>query len=469
MTDNTKSLIKSTILGLLGGGTASALYSLHSAKKETKSDPEFKEDEIVVPLSRRNFMRAVRSDKQKQDKPKQESKDLGAKKDYASMSQKDLMSLKKSLLRKNASCCSKGLKITTPSSAEMKIKNISGAGSTFARDKKGRFISESSIGKKAGILNDASATFNDSVGYIGGTAAGMVLLKMVSDRVLINKKKKQVEAARRRYVDALNKEVNDDDVPYYNRKTAEDERGLLGSSLGLLKLTGYATGLTAAAVIYRIMENRRKAAEKEKDKDLSKYPREKVVNYRFPKDDSFQKVSSHINNDFFNEPAPLNNVKALSGITKKAYPLTGKDKQQFLDEVDRPKLTLFRALPDRLIPSDLKGRIIINAYLANAKERKQSGKKYKSRSRKLLERKILDTPGTSRSIFNYLHGSGNKLVPELVGEELGDHWYTGPAKLLSRAPIINGIVIDKILDRTLPAINGDTSLAKRFLYAGGMV
>jgi hypothetical protein len=306
MTENTKSLLKSTILGLLGGGAVSALYSLNSQKNESSSDPEFVQDEIKVPLSRRNFLKAVRPERilgsTRLKKITSEDQNIQIP-DTSTMSPKDLAALKKSLLKKKADSCgsSKIKNVTSPSSHESAVRNIAGAGSTFLRDKKGRFKSEDNIGKEAGIisgtfnkltggsLDDAGATFNDSLGLIGGTAAGLALTKMISDRIMINKKKKQVEEARRIYVDKLSKEVNDEDLPYYN-KTAED-RGLVGSTLGLLGLTGLGIGTTAGIVMYRIMENRRKAIEKEKDKDLSKYPTEKTINFMFPKDSTMQKRS----------------------------------------------------------------------------------------------------------------------------------------------------------------------------------
>lgn len=284
MTDSTKSLLKSTILGLLGGGAVSALYAINNSKKEQAAESEFKENEITVPLSRRNFLKAVRPERfnpKATAKPKSDTEPKVQIPDTSTMTPKDLASLKKALLRKKASskCSSKIKEVTSPSSHETPVRNIAGAGSTFLRDEKGRFKAD--LDKKAGILDDASGTISDSVGMIGGLTAGLALTKMISDRIQINKKKKQVEAARKRYVDSLTKEVNDEDLPYYN-KAAED-RGIVGSTLGLLGLAGLTAGTAAGVVMYRIMENRRKEAEKEKDKDLVKYPQEKAINFRFPR------------------------------------------------------------------------------------------------------------------------------------------------------------------------------------------
>jgi len=318
MTDTTKAFLKHTILGLLGGGAASAIYTLSNSKGTSNpSEPEFKKDEIVVPLSRRNFLKAVRPERLgggSKSKPSQEdlakavaavaaARELPAAPEPAvtaeevgKMSPKDLASLKKALLRKNAGDCSGVKKVTTTSSATMPVRRIAGAGSTYPRDKKGRFVSEprAETTKSAGIgsflrnvipgvdstLSDAGDIILNNAGLIGGISTGLIAAKMVSDRIMINKKKKQVEEARKRYVDTLAREVNDEDVPYYSKSAAD--HGILGSALGYLGLAGLVTGTTAGIVMYRVMENRRKEAEKAKDKDLAKYPYEKAIRFKFP-------------------------------------------------------------------------------------------------------------------------------------------------------------------------------------------
>lgn len=290
MTENTKSLIKSTILGLLGGSTATMLYALKNRKNELSSDSEFKNNEITVPLSRRQFLKAVRPERlggaPKIDK--KETKDsVEVPKNLGALSPKDMAALKKSLLRKGASdscgsCGSKCSKVTTTETKETPVRRIAGAGSTYPRDKKGRFASEPVVTKKAGILDEAGSAIAENVGFVGGTIGGMAAVKMITDRILLNKKKRQVEAARKLYADAVAKEVNDDDLPYYS-KSASD-KSYIGQTLGLLGFAGLTTGTAAAAVMYRIMENRRKEAEKAKDKDLAKYPLEKTIKFRFPKD-----------------------------------------------------------------------------------------------------------------------------------------------------------------------------------------
>ena len=296
MTDRTKSFLKHTILGLIGGGAVSALYSMNSRKDNSKSDQEFARNEIVVPLSKRNFLKAVRS--KDKSAPKEDVQDLVPAEDVGSMSPKDLAALKKALLRKSAEECQSGKvkKVVTTTSATVPVRRVPGAGSTYPRDKKGRFVAENehTYKKTAGVgsflrnvipgvdstLSDAGEVIMDNAGMIGGLTTGLVAMKLVSDRIMINKKKRQVEEARKRYVDALDREVNDEDLPYY-RKSADDH-GIVGSALGYLGLAGIAASTTAGIVMYRIMENRRKENERAKDKDLNKYPAEKTIRFRFP-------------------------------------------------------------------------------------------------------------------------------------------------------------------------------------------
>ena len=308
MTENTKAFIKNTILGLLGGGTVSALYALNNTEGKSPSDQDSRANEITVPLSRRQFMKAVRPrGEAKETKSKKEAPAVT--KDLTAMTPQELATLKKTLLRsKTASCCSKSkpAKVTGPVAAEKQVKHVAGAGSTFARDAKGRFSVDGKPEKKAGVvdsvinaigkgtgyifgdtMDDAKSTLVNSLGLVGGVTTGLAATKIIADRILVNKKKRQVEQARKRYIDALASEVNDEDAPYY-RKTAED-KSLLGSTLGLLGLAGITAGSAAGVVMYRIMENRRIAAEKAKDKDLSKYPIDKTIRFRFPADNAPKK------------------------------------------------------------------------------------------------------------------------------------------------------------------------------------
>lgn len=111
---------------------------------------------------------------------------------------------------------------------------------------------------------------------------------------------------------------------------------------------------------------------------------------------------------------------------------------------------------------NLRGKFLINGYLAS-----NPSQKGWVRSRTI--KNIQATPGTSYAILKYLSGEGKKDVPKIVEKFLGDKWYTGPAKLLARTPFGRDYVISKILERTLPKIQGSTDLARQYLAAGGRV
>lgn len=120
---------------------------------------------------------------------------------------------------------------------------------------------------------------------------------------------------------------------------------------------------------------------------------------------------------------------------------------------------MFRSLPDTLeFFTPMKGRALVNGYLNSP-----SGKK----SRSYMVREMLKVPGVNQSIYQYLTGPGKDKLPEIVGRHLGDHWYTGPAKFLSKLPIVKDMVLDKVMENTLPKINGSTNVARQFLAAGG--
>lgn len=273
MDTDTKSLIKKTILGLIGGGAISAIASVAANKDKKPDDSEFGENEIVVPLSRRNFMRAVRG------KSTQQNAESTEKIDTDSMTPAELEAMKRAILRKRASSVSKVKTVNVPVTETSTVRNIKGVASTFARDKNGRFSAE----KTAGVANDAASTLKENLGMAGGFFTGVVAAKLISDKIIINRKRRQVENSRRKYIDMLSKEVNDEDTPYYS-KSASD-KGILGQSLGWLGTAGLTTGTIAGVIMYRIMENRRIAMEKDKDKDMAKYPSDKVIKFKFPKED----------------------------------------------------------------------------------------------------------------------------------------------------------------------------------------
>lgn len=121
-----------------------------------------------------------------------------------------------------------------------------------------------------------------------------------------------------------------------------------------------------------------------------------------------------------------------------------------------------------MIPSfatDFKGRLLINSYLNKAKYRKGGGGSVPS----TFEENIINTPGSAQAVYQYLNGAGRSKVPRLVDAELKGKWYRLPAKLLSRTTFGRDYVIDKVMDRMLPKVNGSTDVAKMFLAAGGNV
>lgn len=280
MTKNTKSLIKSTILGLLSGGTVGTLYAV-SALKDKKEKPEFTDNEIVVPLSKKQYAKVLRNKSPKKEVSEAKFKDL----DPSSLSKKDLDSLKRDLLRKRATCDTVA-RTVSPSSIDLPINYKEDTSSTL-RDLKGRFSSIRALDKKAGISEDAKGVILDTAGILGGTAVGIAASKMISDKIILKRKEKEVRRARAKYIASLNAEVNDTDTPYY--KSASD-RGTIGSTIGVLAATGMLSSLAAGKIVYTIMENRRKQHEKFKDKDLKTYPHEKTINFKLVDDPSEKKA-----------------------------------------------------------------------------------------------------------------------------------------------------------------------------------
>jgi len=69
----------------------------------------------------------------------------------------------------------------------------------------------------------------------------------------------------------------------------------------------------------------------------------------------------------------------------------------------------------------------------------------------------------------YLLGAGRQKIPNIVEKHLGNHWYTGIIKNLADTKIGNNLFMHQFIDKTLPKIDGDNSLARQFLNAGGGV
>lgn len=287
MDANTKSLLKHTLMGLIGGGALSSLYALKRNEEDMATNNDMPED-IVVPLSRKNYLKAVRGTESK--KPEDEGKNEVEITD--AMTPADIAALKRSLLKKRAESKSDSGEKEKPESVKkeegpetdtVSIRKTDGD-ELQPRDADGRFAckepKDENLSKEAGVTSDIKGTIGDYVGAAGGFLAGMAAVKALSDRIMVNRKKRQVENARRTYANMLVNEVNDNDLPYYGTKAASD-RGTIGTTLGLAGLAGLATSTIAGMITYKIIENRRKAAEKEADKDMSRYPIEKSIKFRF--------------------------------------------------------------------------------------------------------------------------------------------------------------------------------------------
>ena len=85
--------------------------------------------------------------------------------------------------------------------------------------------------------------------------------------------------------------------------------------------------------------------------------------------------------------------------------------------------------------------------------------------------KILSRKETSSDLYDYLARTeeGQERLQEFVGKQLGRKWYTGPAKWLANTSLGRQMVMGKILEKTLPKVNGSTDLAMTCLTAGGKV
>ena len=276
MDSNKKSLLKHTLLGLLGGGAISALYAAHTDAENKKEEQKYQEgvgkNQIVVPLSRKHFMKAVGLGRT--EAPKEAPKH-----DVSELNPQDLAALKRAILRSKTAEAPVSIKSKTTSSSSLSKlrKNTS---NVQLKDEKGKFASSATLDKQANtFMNDLKGTMADGVGFAAGATTGMLAVKALADRIAINRKKKQIEKAKRTYANMVTREVNDEDEPYYSK--AANDRGVLGQTAGILGLTGLATAGLSGLLIYKIMENRRRAAESAADKDSTKYPADKTIKFQF--------------------------------------------------------------------------------------------------------------------------------------------------------------------------------------------
>ncbi len=456
-----KSFIKSTIMGILGGGSAAAIYALNKAREDEKEDKEYREgvgkNHIIVPLSKKRFMTAVRSKNKSKDNSEYSSNNDAEKVDKSEpidvsmMSPRDIALLKKTILNKRGSCKSVApteiKEKTSPVSMTSGIRKNSKKSDALIRDKKGRFASAESLGKQAGVIDDANGIAADFAGFVGGATLGSLSLKMLVDKILVNRKKRQVAYAKRTYANMINKEVNDEDEPYYTSRTksAADHRSFLGEALGLAGVAGVATTGLTAMVVYKVLENRRKEAERKADEDVSKYPIDKSIQFKFAEKNTGKK-------SFFKLNAHDSLCHARAELKKQA--MTSKEHIAF-------------GVYDNILPDSLKGDLAVKGYL----HRLFFQNPLKKHNNDIGEfgRKVLKSPGTVSSMYKYLSGNGKKYIPDIVEKELGDHFYTEIFKTLSKTPIGRQIVLSRFLDRTLPSVVGDNNIAREFIAAGGQI
>ena len=333
MDTNTKSLLKHTILGLVSGGALSALYANNRRKSDEAEEAAYQDgvgkNQITVPLSRKHYLKAVGL--KKDEVPKKKPTEAVTQ----GLQPMDIAALKRAILKaraeKTAACCKTPKKATcgaapkkatcgaapkkatcgtapkkatcgtapkkatcckaeAPQSIKAKTTSVSTLSGFRGKSKiaqlrnpKGRFSTEEGLGKAAGIFDkidyNTRGVIRDGLGFAGGTVAGLAVVKAVSDRIAINRKRIQVEKARRRYANMISKEVGDEDLPFYT-KTAQD-RGVIPSVLGLAGLTGAGAATLSGLLMYKIIENRRKASERAADKDNQKFPEHKSIKFTF--------------------------------------------------------------------------------------------------------------------------------------------------------------------------------------------
>lgn len=283
----------------LAGGALMAL--LTSLRKKDEDKDETDSHSIYVPLSYRDITRPVRESKEKRSKGESKKEapkllpspasvdtalDMAGVNSVEDLSDKDIASLKRQLLKGASDCASKtdnqecdttkaeskenNLKQEAEASSCNEVKHVNapvfeeaviGHKGEQPRDEKGRFT-------EAPLKEAEFTPFDDAarvVGYMGlgalGLTGGAYLTKKLIDKIQLNREQERVERARRRYVDAMAQEMNDVDTPYYNalsEKTAgaNEDVGLIGQGLGFYVGAGILSAAAAGTIAYKILSNR---------------------------------------------------------------------------------------------------------------------------------------------------------------------------------------------------------------------
>lgn len=280
MTNNEKKVLKNIILGLLGGSAVASLYSMYQARKLTNDadgeSSENKKNKITVPLSKEHFMKSVGKGADK-DQRLIGNKEVLALPDYSSMTPADLAAYKRQLL-KGASASKKEnnqVKVnkTKPVTLTSDVKVNSGKVKASFRGDHGHFASAKSLSKEAQMSNSDARYWSD-LGLVGGALTGVMLTKKIMDRIMINKAERRVEDSKKEYARMVNRNID-------KYAQAEDTpESFLEKYIGRGRAIGLGTSILTGLVAYQLMENRRKAKMKESNKDDSRYPAEKTINFK---------------------------------------------------------------------------------------------------------------------------------------------------------------------------------------------
>lgn len=332
------SLEAKTLLQILAGTTltGSALAALTAlAKKPYKDGNTTDSHSIYIPLSYRNMSRVVRSSRAKRGKDDKKQLEYADVKllsapdtvetalrtsgvdSVEDLSDKDITSLKRQLLKGASDCASKTECEASNSKEESKENNLKqeaevsscnevkhvnapvfeeaviGQNGAQPRDSSGRFTSNPLSEKKAqdqsswwdtfwgSPIDDSTRVANYMIMGSLGLVGGAYVTKKILDKIQLSREEVRLENARRRYADAVTKELNDVDTPYYTSlkgtrrqkqlKAAEaiktagknEPTGLVGQGLGFLLGAGALGAGTAALLAYKILQNRCDEQEEE--------------------------------------------------------------------------------------------------------------------------------------------------------------------------------------------------------------
>ena len=331
------SLKDKTLLQILAGTalTGSAVAALTTlVKRPYKEGNTTDSHSIYIPLSYRNMSRVVRSSRAKRGKD--DRKQLG----YAevkllpapnavetalltsdvdsveALSDKDIASLKRQLLKGASDCASKVEHKTASGNEESKENNLKqeaevsscnevkqvnapvfeeaviGHKGDQPRNSSGRFTSNPFSEKKAqdqsrgwwstfwgSPIDDSTRVANYMVTGALGLVGGAYITKKIIDKIQLSREEERLERAKRRYADAVTKELNDVDIPYYTSlkntrgtrqlkaaeaiKAADDNApiGFIGQGLGFLLGAGMLGAGASALITYKILQNRHEDQE----------------------------------------------------------------------------------------------------------------------------------------------------------------------------------------------------------------